>query len=121
MTRTLPPSRCATWPSTHTPKPSLKPPPATYPNSNPHQVRNLAVSVAQFNTKVLAPRGVALLTHEPLWYTYTRVPTLALSLTLLFNSVPHQVSAGGCAEGAAFARSLLDTVARHCLCPNPDP
>ena len=31
-------------------------------------VRNLAVSVTQFNTKVLAPRGVAMLTHEPLWY-----------------------------------------------------
>ena len=31
-------------------------------------VRNIAVSVMQFNTKVLAPRGVSLLEHKPEWY-----------------------------------------------------
>ena len=61
------------------PLPRPAPYPKTNPN-NPHQVRNLAVSVAQFNTKVLAPRGVALLTHEPLWYLQEGVQRDAPSL-----------------------------------------
>ena len=43
-------------------------------------VRNLAVSVAQFNTKVLALRGVAMLTHEPQWYLQQGVQREAPSL-----------------------------------------